>query len=104
MADQSMGQTKRKSQLVIIAAEGDRVERGRRKGKAGWPATARSRKGSPLSGSKGVLRSTSQFTLAIFRTQLFGPDDMPNVAEVQDGYRVNRLPQSERRDREDALL
>ena len=42
-------------------------------------------KGEPPAGIKGVLRSTSQFTLAIFRTQLFGPDDMPNVANVQDG-------------------
>ncbi len=48
-------------------------------------------KGEPPSGIKGVLRSTSQFTLAIFRTQLFGPDDMPNVANVQDGYQVKPL-------------
>ena len=42
-------------------------------------------------GIKGVLRSGSQFTLAIFRTQLFGPDDMPSVAKVQDGYQVKPL-------------
>lgn len=48
-------------------------------------------KGEPPSGIKGVLHSTSQFTIAIFRTQLFGPDDMPNVAKVQDGYQVKPL-------------
>jgi hypothetical protein len=48
-------------------------------------------KGEPPAGIKGVLHSTSQFTLAIFRTQLFGPDDMPNVASVQDGYQVKPL-------------
>ena len=48
-------------------------------------------KGDPPAGIKGVLRSSSQFTIAIFRTQLFGPDDMPNVSKVQDGYRVSPL-------------
>ena len=48
-------------------------------------------KGETPPGIKCVLRSSSQFTLAIFRTQLFGPDDMPNVAKVQDGYQVKPL-------------
>jgi hypothetical protein len=48
-------------------------------------------KGEVPAGIKGVLRATSQFTIAIFRTQLFGPDDMPNVAKVQDGYQVKPL-------------
>jgi hypothetical protein len=48
-------------------------------------------KGETPAGIKGVLRSTSQFTIAIFRTQLFGPDDMPNVARLQDGYQVKPL-------------
>jgi hypothetical protein len=48
-------------------------------------------KGETPAGINGVLHSTSQFTLAIFRTQLFGPDDMPNVAKVQDGYQVKPL-------------
>jgi hypothetical protein len=48
-------------------------------------------KGDVPAGIKGVLRATSQFTIAIFRTQLFGPDDMPNVAKVQDGYQVKPL-------------
>jgi hypothetical protein len=47
--------------------------------------------GETPTGIKGVLRSTSQFTLTIFRTQLFGPDDMPNVAKVQDGYQIKPL-------------
>ena len=48
-------------------------------------------KGQTPTGIKGVLRPTTQFTLAIFRTQLFGPDDMPHVAKVQDGYKVQPL-------------
>lgn len=48
-------------------------------------------KGETPTGIKGVLRSTSQFSLAIFRTQLFGPDDMPKVAKVQDSYQVRPL-------------
>ena len=37
-------------------------------------------------GIKKVFHSTTEFTLAIFRTQLLGPDDMPNVTKVQAGY------------------
>jgi hypothetical protein len=48
-------------------------------------------KGEVPAGIKGVLRSSSQFTIGIFRTQLFGPDDMANVTRVQDGYQVRRL-------------
>jgi hypothetical protein len=48
-------------------------------------------KGEAPAGIKGVLRSSSQFAIAIIRTQLFGPDDMPNVAKVQDGYQVKPL-------------
>jgi len=38
-----------------------------------------------------VLRSTTDFSLAIFRTQLFRADDMPNVEQVQAGYQVRPL-------------
>ena len=48
-------------------------------------------KGENPPGIKGVLRASTQFTLAIFRTQLFGADDMPNVAKVQDGYKLQPL-------------
>lgn len=42
-------------------------------------------------GIKQVFHSTSQFGLAIFRTQLFNPEDMPNVEKVQAGYKVEPL-------------
>jgi hypothetical protein len=42
-------------------------------------------------GIRQVFRSSTQFSLAIFRTQLFGPEDMPNVLKVQSGYRVRPL-------------
>jgi hypothetical protein len=48
-------------------------------------------KGQAPAGIKGVLRSSSQFAIAIIRTQLFGPDDMKNVAKIQDGYQVRPL-------------
>ena len=48
-------------------------------------------KGETPSGIKKVFRSDSDFSLAIFRTQLFNPDDMPNVEAVQAGYKVQPL-------------
>ena len=42
-------------------------------------------------GIKKVFRSTTQFTLAAYRTQLINPADMPNVAKVQAGYKVQPL-------------
>ena len=48
-------------------------------------------KGETPAGIKGVLRPTTRFTLVIFRTQLFGPDDMPNVVKVQNGYQLQPL-------------
>jgi hypothetical protein len=44
--------------------------------------------GPTPAGIKKVFHSTSQFTLAIFRTQLFNADDMPNVQKVQAGYQA----------------
>jgi hypothetical protein len=48
-------------------------------------------KGNTPKGIKQVLRSSSQFSLAIFRTQLFKPEDMPNVIKVQSGYKARPL-------------
>jgi len=48
-------------------------------------------KGETPAGIKGVLHSTTQFTIVVIRTQLFGPDDMPNVTKVQDGYKLQPL-------------
>ena len=48
-------------------------------------------KGETPAGIKGVLRATSMFAIAIIRTQLFGPDDMPNVGKIQDQYQLRPL-------------
>ena len=42
-------------------------------------------------GIKKVFRSTTQFSLVLFRTQLFGADDMPNVVKIQAGYQAQPL-------------
>jgi len=47
--------------------------------------------GETPAGIKQVFHATTQFGLTIFRTQLFGPDDMPNVVAVQAGYKVQPL-------------
>lgn len=48
-------------------------------------------KGETPAGIKKVLRATTQFSIVLFRTQLFGADDMPNVAKIQDAYQVQPL-------------
>src|SRR4029077_7283037 len=48
-------------------------------------------KGEPPAGVKKLFRSSSQFAVAGYRTQLFGPADMPNVVKVQAGYKVQPL-------------
>src|SRR5271169_2748959 len=40
---------------------------------------------------KQVFHSSTQFTLVLFRTQLFNAADMPNVIKVQAGYKVQPL-------------
>src|SRR5262249_53042260 len=45
-------------------------------------------KGETPAGIKKVFRATTQFSLVIFRTQLFNPDDMLNVVKVQGGYKA----------------
>ena len=41
--------------------------------------SARTGRARPPPGIKKVFRSTTQFSLAVYRTQLFNPEDMPNV-------------------------
>jgi hypothetical protein len=47
--------------------------------------------GATPAGIKKVFRSTTQFSAAAYRTQLFNPADMPNVEKVQAGYKVQPL-------------
>jgi hypothetical protein len=42
-------------------------------------------------GVKQVFQSSTQFSVAAYRTQLFDPADMPNVAKIQAGYKVQPL-------------
>jgi hypothetical protein len=48
-------------------------------------------KGETSPGIKKVFNSTTQFSIAIFRTQLFNPADMRNVIKVQSGYKMQPL-------------
>jgi hypothetical protein len=48
-------------------------------------------KGETPAGIKKVFHSTTQFSLAVYRTQLFNPADMPNVVKVQSGYKAQPL-------------
>jgi hypothetical protein len=48
-------------------------------------------KGETPAGIKKVFRSSTQFSLAAYRTQLINPADMPNVIKVQSGYKVQPL-------------
>jgi hypothetical protein len=60
-------------------------------GAGSWIIAGPGWQGATPPGIKGVIRLTTQFGMTIFRTQLFGPDDMPNVVAVQRGYRVEPL-------------
>jgi hypothetical protein len=42
-------------------------------------------------GIKKVFQSSTQFSVAGYRTQLFKPDDLDNVKKVQAGYKVQTL-------------
>jgi hypothetical protein len=48
-------------------------------------------KGATPPGIKKVFRSTTQFSVAGYRTQLFNPDDLDGVKKVQAGYKVQPL-------------
>ncbi|MGG5821885.1 DUF1254 domain-containing protein [Falsiroseomonas sp. HW251] len=60
-------------------------------GAGSWMVVGPGWQGQTPPGIKGVIRSTTWFTLAAFRTQLFGPDDIPGVVAVQRGYKVEPL-------------
>jgi hypothetical protein len=48
-------------------------------------------KGETPPGIKKVFRSSTQFSMVGYRTQLFDPSDMSNVVKVQSGYKVQPL-------------
>jgi len=48
-------------------------------------------KGATPPGIKKVFRSSTQFSVAGYRTQLFNPDDLDGVKKVQSGYKVQPL-------------
>lgn len=48
-------------------------------------------KGEAPAGIKKVFRPTTQYSIILFRTQLFGPDDLANVTKIQDAYKVQPL-------------
>jgi hypothetical protein len=48
-------------------------------------------KGATPPGIKKVFNSSTEFSMVIFRTQLFNPADMPNVIKIQDGYKTQPL-------------
>ena len=48
-------------------------------------------KGETPAGIKKVFRSTTDFSLAAYRTQLIDAKDMPNVVKVQAGYKAQPL-------------
>jgi hypothetical protein len=48
-------------------------------------------KGETPPGIKKVFRSTTQFSVAGYRTQLLNPADMPNVITIQGAYKVQPL-------------
>ena len=50
-------------------------------------------KGETPPGIKKVFRSETDFSLAIYRTQLFNPADIDNVKKIQAGYKAQTLSQ-----------
>ena len=60
-------------------------------GGGSWLVAGPGWQGAVPPGVKGVFRATASLAGAAFRTQLFGPDDMPNVVAVQRGYRCQPL-------------
>jgi hypothetical protein len=50
-------------------------------------------KGATPPGIKQVFQSSTQFSAVAYRTQLFNPEDMPNVVKIQASYKVQPLSQ-----------
>jgi hypothetical protein len=48
-------------------------------------------KGDKPPGVNAVIRSETEFAFVLYRTQLYGPDDIDNVKKVQAGYEVMPL-------------
>jgi hypothetical protein len=48
-------------------------------------------KGTVPKGIDQVIRSETQFGLALYRTQLLSPDDIENVKRIQAGYKIETL-------------
>ena len=48
-------------------------------------------KGSTPKGITKVIRSETELVLAVYRTQLFSPDDLDKVKAIQAGYKVQPL-------------
>jgi len=48
-------------------------------------------KGETPKGVKKAFRSETEFVFAVYRTQLFKPDDLDNVKKVQAGYKAQTL-------------
>lgn len=48
-------------------------------------------KGEQPANVSGVVRCETEFAYALYRTQLFGPNDLDNVKRVQSGYLVQPL-------------
>lgn len=47
--------------------------------------------GEKPEGVKEVIRSETELVFVLYRTQLFGPDDIENVKKIQAGYKVEAL-------------
>ncbi len=47
--------------------------------------------GATPAGVDAVLHCDTDYALALYRTQLFGPDDIDNVTKIQTGYQVQPL-------------
>jgi hypothetical protein len=62
-------------------------------GAASYMITSPTWKGETPPGIKKVFRSETDFSVAIYRTQLFNPGDLDNVRKIQSGYKAQPLSQ-----------